>query len=177
MSYYSRYMQICSNRCFFFSYQCKSTPLQVWKDKKSHVASFPFDYFPHCGPTSWPSLSRCDVLFGRAWLWQWSLPFLKNGALLYFWAHSPFFLQLLNHFWPPTKGKVLVVNECKGPVVKAPPASWTMLKVSVTSSGMQSQHFTWSTQKVVLLLYWWSVLQRWYLMGYYGMTFVVRCSR
>lgn len=25
------------NRCFVFSYQCKSTPLQVWKDKKSHV--------------------------------------------------------------------------------------------------------------------------------------------
>lgn len=25
----------------FCSYQCKSTPMQVWKDKKSHVASFP----------------------------------------------------------------------------------------------------------------------------------------
>lgn len=49
------------NRCFFFSYQCKSTPLQVWKDKKSHVNLLPLDSSRHCGPTSWPSLSRCDA--------------------------------------------------------------------------------------------------------------------
>lgn len=40
------------NRCFFFSYQCKSTPLQVWKDKKSHVNLLP----PRFLPTLWPNL-------------------------------------------------------------------------------------------------------------------------
>lgn len=47
-------LDICRSvqQVFFFSYQCKSTPLQVWKDKKSHVNLLP----PRFLPTLWPNL-------------------------------------------------------------------------------------------------------------------------
>lgn len=78
MSFYLRYMQICSNRCyvflcFLFGFVCCfflpvqiNTLLQVWKDKKSHTAFLPPETLgnaPHCGPTSWPSLAEVWLVF------------------------------------------------------------------------------------------------------------------
>lgn len=107
--YYPWYMQICSTGVFFFffSYQCKSTPLQVWKDKKSHVASFPLITPPLYGPTSWPSLSRYDVCrlvdggssSGRCLSW-------KIGCC-YFRAH-PLFSFSCWIVWPPLKRQGLI---------------------------------------------------------------------
>lgn len=100
---------------FCFSYQCKSTPLQVWKDKKSRVASSSSSPPiapppPHCGPTSWPSLLRCDVCrsvdggssSGRCLSW-------KMGRCSFFFfsrARPPVFLQLLNRL-TSVKGEVV----------------------------------------------------------------------
>lgn len=49
---------------FLISYQCKSTPMQVWKDKKSHVASF-----PSITDLVAQSFSGVDGSFSRRWRW------------------------------------------------------------------------------------------------------------
>lgn len=142
---------------FCFSYQCKSTPLQVWKDKKSRVASSSPPIAPpppHCGPTSWPSLLRCDVCrsvdggssSGRCLSW-------KMGRCSFFFfsrARPPVFLQLLNRL---TSVKGEVVDSWKGPVVEALAASQTMSKVV----GRRVNVLQKSAQKLVPFLHWLTV--------------------
>lgn len=53
------------NRCFLFV-PVQVNTLQVWKDKKSHIDPLPV-YSPHCGPTSWPRLSRCVTCLLHGW--------------------------------------------------------------------------------------------------------------
>lgn len=46
----------------FFSYQCKSTPIAGLKGQEVTRSLLPPVHIsPHCGSTSWPSLSRRDV--------------------------------------------------------------------------------------------------------------------
>lgn len=145
---------------FCFSYQCKSTPLQVWKDKKSRVASSSSPPQiapppPHCGPTSWPSLLRCDVCrsvdggssSGRCLSW-------KMGRCSFFFFFSEHVLPFSFScwiVWPLLKAKSWTRE--KGPVVEALAASQTMSKVV----GRRVNVLQKSAQKLVPFLHWLTV--------------------
>lgn len=83
------------NRClFFFPTSASQHPLQVWKDKKSHVASLPLSISPHTVARPHglvcPGVTCCrSVEGGSSNRARW--PLLENkGLLLFFRAHPPF---------------------------------------------------------------------------------------
>lgn len=110
---------------------------------------------PHCGPTSWPSLLRCDVCrsvdggssSGRCLSW-------KMGRCSFFFFFSEHVLPFSFScwiVWPLLKAKSWTRE--KGPVVEALAASQTMSKVV----GRRVNVLQKSAQKLVPFLHWLTV--------------------
>lgn len=77
----------------FFPTSASQHPLQVWKDKKSQVNLIPLDRSLHCGPASWPSLSRCVMYVVRQMVTVVVVVFsllLQNLMLFFFFSFSFF---------------------------------------------------------------------------------------
>lgn len=157
--YYPWYMQICSTGVFLFFLPVQvNTPAGLKGQEVTRsllllppqIAPPP----PHCGPTSWPSLLRCDVCrsvdggssSGRCLSW-------KMGRCSFF-----FFPERVLPFsfscwivWPLLKAKSWTRE--KGPVVEALAASQTMSKVV----GRRVNVLQKSAQKLVPFLHWLTV--------------------
>lgn len=157
--YYPWYMQICSTGVFLFFLPVQvNTPagLKGQEVTRSLLLLLPpiAPPPPHCGPTSWPSLLRCDVCrsvdggssSGRCLSWKMG----RCSFFFFFRARPPVFLQLLNRL---TSVKGEVVDSWKGPVVEALAASQTMSKVV----GRRVNVLQKSAQKLVPFLHWLTV--------------------
>lgn len=91
-TYYPWYMQICSTGVF--SYQWVSTPLQVWKDKKSWITSLLLNR--PLTPAPWPGCERCVI--SRWWRQR------RRSLLGWGWSSEGGVTSLINSRTTPTSG-------------------------------------------------------------------------